>query len=134
MKKHGPLSIATLAINYATGLYARVRCIAGWRKDAFGLLRAELDAFVSAATVQDFTVVSMWEYQQLVGVVSLFLSHKQSPPMSRWFHDKVCKDLYKIGRLLREVPFEEDEKESLQVVVASIKDALAHWVAEKARG
>jgi hypothetical protein len=132
--RKGPLPPEDAAANYASDLYARLRCEYGWRADAFSLLRQEYAAFARAAIAGDFGVLSMWEYMQLVEATSRYLHSKGSRNFSAWFYMQASANLRDIYMLVEEVLFDEREEESMHQAFRRIVPAIRSWrVLQEAR-
>lgn len=123
----GPLPPEDAAVNYANGLYGRLRCERGWRADAFLLLRREYAHFMQMAIADEFGVQAMWEYMQLVEATSEYLRHKKSNNFSAWFYIQVCANLKKINALMDRVPFDEWEDESMYRALDRIVPTIKSW-------
>lgn len=130
----GPLSPEDASVNYAIGLYGRLRCRHGWRADTSALLRREYAQFMRAAHEREFGVQSMWEYMQLAEATSRYLRDKSSRDFSILFHMLVRANFAGIMAQVRRFPFDGREEDSMRQAFERMRSSVERWkILEEAR-
>jgi hypothetical protein len=125
----GPLSPEDASEDYAAGLYGRLRCRHGWRRDIFALLFQEYDAFAQLAIEGAFGAYPAWEYLQLVEATNRYLRDCRHKSFSGWFYMKVREGLMIIGTQMRRLDVGEREEEGMRRAFDRMECVIGRWKA-----